>query len=252
MQHLVSIITPVYNSSKYLSHAVESVLNQTYPFFEMIIVDDGSTDESSEMAAQYAIKDSRIKFFKNEKNRGAWYARNVALEASSGKYIAFLDSDDWWLPEKLEKQIRFMETENCVFCFSSYYLVKEEGCSSKRIVSAPKSISYDDLLRRSAIGCLTVVVDVEQTGLFRMPNISSCEDTATWLSILKKGHIAQSLQEPLAYYQTKPGVLWGTPLSKIFTRWHVYRGLEGLSFLRSLRCHVESALYALSKRILRY
>jgi teichuronic acid biosynthesis glycosyltransferase TuaG len=249
MNSLVTVITPVYNSSSYLRQCIESVLSQTYKNFEYIIVDDSSTDESSSIISEYSVKDSRIRVVRSQTNQGVSHARNMALDLAKGRYVAFLDSDDWWMPHKLEKQIEFMNANNYVFTFTPYYLGKENGEPTDKLISVPPYVDYQGLLRRTVIGCLTVVIDIEAIGKFKMPALESGQDTLTWLKILKKGHMAYSLNEPLAYYRRKEGILWGTRLKTLRTKWYMYRDLEGLSFGSSLFNFISYAIYAFKKRV---
>ena len=162
---LVSIITPSYKSEKFISQTIESVLGQTYQNWEIIIVDDVSPDNSNKIIEEYSKKDSRIKLIKLEKNSGAAVARNIAIEESKGRYIAFLDADDIWKPEKLEKQIEFMRKNNYAFTYTAYEKVDENGVVFGKI-GVPLKVSYNQLLRTCVIGCLTAVYDREKLAKF--------------------------------------------------------------------------------------
>lgn len=182
----VSIITPVYNSEKFINDTISSVLNQTYTNWEMILVDDCSTDNSKKIINEYVEKDSRFKYIKLSQNSGAAVARNTAIKAATGRFLAFLDSDDAWEPEKLDLQIKFMIENKVGFSFTSYKIVDENGKPTGKIVSVPSTINYEELLKNTIIGCLTVVIDKDVVGDIQMPNLRARQDFVTWLSILKK------------------------------------------------------------------
>ncbi|MGM7702931.1 glycosyltransferase family 2 protein [Pseudalkalibacillus sp. Hm43] len=229
----VSVITPSYKSSKFIGDTISSVLNQTYKNWEMIIVDDCSPDNSVEVIEEYVQKDSRIKLHQLSENSGAAVARNTAIDMADGKYIAFLDSDDLWLPEKLEKQVRFMEENKSVFSFTEYRIMDEEGSPTDITVKIPKEMSYRDLLKRTVIGCLTVMVNIEETGKVQMPNIRARQDLALWLSILRRGYVAHGIQEELAMYRKVKGSVSSNKFKMIKKNWTVYRDLEKIGPIRS-------------------
>ncbi|HRS68168.1 MAG TPA: glycosyltransferase, partial [Paludibacteraceae bacterium] len=162
MNQLVSIITPAYNSSKFIEETIQSVLAQTYTDWELLITDDCSTDITLEIVEKYAAQDSRIKFFVLDQNSGAAAARNNSLARAQGKYIAFLDSDDLWLPQKLAWQLSYMQEHDCAFSFSDYTLMNEDGVDLNKVIHAPKKINYHHYLRNTIIGCLTVMIDKEK------------------------------------------------------------------------------------------
>src|SRR5690625_5205046 len=187
VSQLVTVITPTYNSENYIAETIESVLNQTYKHFEMIIVDDGSKDKTVKIIEQYLKKDDRLKMIRLKQNQGAAVARNTAINNANGRYLAFLDSDDLWLPEKLEKQLKFMQEKDVAFSFTKYVRMKENGELTKNISKAPETITYNDLLKHCVIGCLTVILDKEKIDTIQMENIRRRQDYALWLSITKKG-----------------------------------------------------------------
>ena len=199
MSPLVSIITPSYNSETYIDETILSVLAQTYQDWEMLIVDDSSTDKSLEILKSYALQDTRIKLLINEENLGAAESRNKAVEASLGDYIAFLDSDDIWLPLKLEKQIGLMENENVLMSYSSYDTMDEKS----KVVSTfivDEKVTYNDLLKTSIIGTLTTIYNAKELGKIYFKDVGH-EDYIMKLQILKKIKFAQGIQEPLARYR---------------------------------------------------
>ena len=249
MNNLVSIITPSFNSSKYIKETVDSVLRQTYENWELIIVDDGSKDSSANIIKDLTNTDTRIKGFYFDKNIGAAEARNVAIQQAKGKYIAFLDSNDLWELEKLEKQISFMQTEDIAFSFSTYQPMSEDGSKLYSIIHAPKIVTYSAYLKNTIIGCLTVVIDREKAGDFEMPNIRSSHDMALWLLIMKRGFDAYGLDENLARYRIVSASNTSSKWRAAKDVWKIYREVEKLSFLYSSWCFLNYAFNALVKRI---
>ena len=164
MSELVSIITPTYNAEKYIRETLQSVLNQSYQNWEMILADDASTDHTISIIEGFAAKDSRIKLFKLPENRGNGFARNAALEKATGKYIAYLDADDLWFPEKLEKQIQFLKTNNLPFTFSFYDSIDEMGNDLNRRVESPNPLTYKQLFFCNYVGNLTAIYDADYFG----------------------------------------------------------------------------------------
>jgi teichuronic acid biosynthesis glycosyltransferase TuaG len=247
MNSLVSIITPSYNSAKFIKQCIESVIAQTYTNWEMLIVDDYSADNSLQILKKY--NDKRIQLIELDKNVGASESRNVAIRKAKGKYIAFLDSDDLWEPQKLEKQISFMETEDIAFSFSTYQPMSDDESKLYSIIHAPKIVTYSSYLKKTIIGCLTVVIDREKTGDFEMPNIRSSHDMALWLIIMKRGFYAYGLNENLARYRNVSISNTASKWRAANDVWMVYRKIEKLSFLYSFWCFLNYAFNAIIKRI---
>jgi len=247
MNNLVSIITPSYNSSRFIEECIDSVLSQTYDNWELLIVDDCSSDNSCEMIRKY--NDNRISLIELEKNIGAAEARNIALRKAKGKHIAFLDSDDLWESQKLEKQISFMETEDIAFSFSTYQPISEDGSRLHSIINAPKIVTYSSYLKNTIIGCLTVVINREKTGDFEMPNIRSSHDMALWLLIMKRGFDAYGFDENLARYRIVSASNTASKWHAAKDVWKVYREIEKLSFFYSSWCFLNYAFNALIKRM---
>ncbi|MBT6650493.1 MAG: glycosyltransferase, partial [Flavobacteriales bacterium] len=235
--------------SKYIKETVDSVLRQTYENWELIIVDDGSKDSSPNIIQDLTNTDTRIKGFYFDKNIGAAEARNVAIQQAKGKYIAFLDSNDLWELEKLEKQISFMQTEDIAFSFSTYQPMSEDGSKLYSIIHAPKIVTYSAYLKNTIIGCLTVVIDREKAGDFEMPNIRSSHDMALWLLIMKRGFDAYGLDENLARYRIVSASNTSSKWRAAKDVWKIYREVEKLSFLYSSWCFLNYAFNALVKRI---
>lgn len=245
---LVSIITPVYNAEKFVAETIKSVQAQSYTNWEMILVDDVSSDNSEKIIKEFQEKDNRIKYIKLKENSGAAVARNMAIENAKGRYIAFLDSDDLWKPEKLEKQIKFMNDNNYGFTFTSYELMKEDGTKLNKLVKVPNRIDYDGLLKNTIIGCLTVVVDREIVGDFRMPLLRKGQDTATWLKILKTYEYCYGINENLAEYRLVQGSISSNKIGALKRTWNTYRNVERLNFIKCSYVFTCYTLNAIKKR----
>lgn len=246
----VSIITPVYNAEKFLPTTITSVLEQTYKNFEYLLIDDCSSDESRNILADYAETDERIKVIKQATNQGAAVARNAGLEAAKGQYIAFIDSDDQWLPDKLAKQLDFMTTRQSAFSYTAFALLYEDGTVKKEKVAVPEKLNYSGLLKNTAIACSTVIIDRQMVGDFRMPLVRKGQDTATWLMLMRERHIsADGLQEVLNLYRQVEGSISNNKLSALKRTWHTYYHLENLPFWRASYYFICYALNALRRRL---
>jgi glycosyltransferase len=229
----VTIIMPSYNSENFIIESIESVLAQTYSNWELIIVDDCSPDDSNKIIAKYIDSDSRIKLIKLQKNSGPAIARNMAIETANGRYIAFLDSDDVWLPNKLEKQIKFMQDNDLAFTYSSYKLVGEDNEGLGLFITKDK-ISYFDMLKTCSVGCLTAIYDTEKIGKQYMPLILKRQDYGLWLKILKLIGETRGILEPLATYRIRKNSVSSNKVKAAKYQWKIYREIEKLSFLKSL------------------
>lgn len=215
MSSLVSIITPNYNCACFIAQTINSVLSQTYKNWEMLIVDDCSTDGSYEIALEYAAKDVRIKVFRNERNSGAAISRNKAIKESKGEYLAFLDSDDLWAPEKLERQLKFMQENNCDFSFTEYEHIDENGKSLHKKAKVIKKIGYKNYFLHCWTGCLTVVYKQDVNCKIYGPNVKNNNDYALFLEVLKSGAKAMGLKECLAFYRIHTGSISRNKFKKI-------------------------------------
>ena len=219
----VSIITPTYNCAKFISQTIKSVLAQTYDNWEMIIVDDCSTDDTRAIVSQFTAADTRIKYFCLNENSGAAIARNKALELSSGRWIAFLDSDDLWLPTKLEKQVKFMEENDVAFSYHKYTEISENGVDLGIEVGGIKKVNKFQMFSCCWPGCLSVMYDRERIGLIQIKNIKKNNDTAIWLKVIKKSP-CYLLDERLAKYRRRQGSI--TPQSiwkRIWAHYPLFR-----------------------------
>lgn len=230
----VTVVTPAYNAERFIDQTIESVLDQTYPNWEMVIVDDSSTDRTVEIIKEYTEKDARIKLIELEENSGSAVARNTAMDHATGKYLAFLDSDDLWLPEKLEKQVAFMEKKDIAFSFTKYRQMLEDGTSTNATTDAPDTVGYDRLMKHCVIGCLTVMLDKEKIGSERMVNIRTRQDYAFWLTLTRKGFLAYGLPEVLANYRLVENSISSNKFKAAKQNWYVYRHIEKQSLWKSI------------------
>lgn len=245
----VSIIMPSYNAAKFIAASIQSVIEQTYRNWELLITDDCSKDDTINIIKKFQEIDNRIQLFSTGKNSGAAAARNISLQNATGKYIAFLDSDDTWISNKLETQIKFMKKNNIAFSFSNYSVMKEDGTPTGNIIHAPKVIGYHGYLRNTIIGCLTVIIDKEKTGSFMMPNIKSSHDMALWLLIMKRGFKAYGLQKTLANYRLVSTSNTAKKWKAAKDVWKVYREIEHINPIYSTICFVGYAINAIIKRL---
>lgn len=231
---LVSIITPSYNCADYIGETIASVQAQSYTNWEMIIVDDCSADNSREIVRQYADKDMRIKLHVLAQNSGAAVARTTAMHAAAGRFMAFLDSDDLWVPEKLEKQLVFMHENHHAFTCTSYIQIDFSGKDLARTVKSPKRVSYDRLLLDCPVGNSTVMYDVGKMGKFEVPNIRKRNDDALWLKMLKREKYIWGMPDVLMKYRIRPGSISSKKIDLVKYHWTLYRDIEHLSIVRSL------------------
>ncbi|MCR5507522.1 MAG: glycosyltransferase [Lachnospiraceae bacterium] len=246
---LVSVIVPVYNAGKWIEDTILSVKSQTYRDWELILVDDGSTDDSVEVIKGF-VDDRIILVDPGAKNMGAAHARNRGVETAKGRYISYIDADDLWSPDKLEKQLAFMEENEAAFSFTGYEFADESGVGVSKIVRVPKTITYRQALKNTTIFTSTVMFDMEKLGKddIMMPDVPS-EDTATWWKVLKKVHKAYGLDEALTLYRRSGGTLSSNKMTAIQRIWNLYRNVEGLNPVYSAFCFVIWAVRALLRRI---
>lgn len=234
MNDLVSILTPTYNTEKFIRSTIESAQNQTYTNWEMILVDDASTDNTVSIIEEFVKKDSRIKLFKLPQNRGNGFARNAALEKSTGKYIAYLDADDLWFPEKLEKQIQFLKANNLHFTFSFYDSIDEEGNDLNRRVESPNPLTYKQLFFCNYVGNLTAIYNAEYFGKIILETSQKRQDWRIWLTILKQIKIAKPVPESLAFYRIRKDSVSSSKFKLIKHNFGVYREFHGYNFVFSI------------------
>lgn len=235
---LVSILIPTFNSVQFIAEAIASVQQQTYSNWEIIVVDDASTDGTGALISKIMETDVRIQLQVLENNLGTGVARNTALAKAKGKYISFLDADDLWKPEKLEKQINFMQTNNLPFTFSFYDCIDEQGKSLNRRIEAPRNLSYRQLFFCNYVGNLTGIYDVEYFGKISISSIRKRQDWMHWLTILKKIKTAQPVPESLAFYRIRDNSLSTSKTALIQYNFSVYRQFHGFNFVVSILCMI--------------
>lgn len=247
---LVSIVTPVYNAERFIQETVDSVLAQTYTEFELILVDDCSSDDSVAIIEQNQQNDNRIKLVQLKENSGAAVARNAGIAAAQGQYIAFIDSDDRWTENKLTKQLGFMKKNDVSFSYTNFALVNEEGAIIKEQVDLPMTLDYDGLLKNTAIACSTVVIDRHAIGDFRMPLVRKGQDTATWLMLMRERKAAAfGLNEVLNYYRQVEGSISSDRFGALKRTWHTYRNIERLPLLKCVYYFSFYVFNAIKRRV---
>lgn len=242
----VSIVTPAFNAAATIGRCIESVRSQSFGDWEQIIVDDGSSDETVEVVRRYASGDNRLRLVQQGKNRGAGPARNAAIATARGRYIAFLDADDEWYPEKLEKVLQFMKSKGAPFAYHDYDIFGKDG-AHRVTTSAPGSMTYRDLLKNTAIGCLTVVIDGEKIRIPEMPAIPLRQPLVAWLSILSTGVVARKAEGVHAAYHLTENSISSNKVKAIIWTWKVYRQFERIPRLASARLMVGYVFNAVVK-----
>lgn len=231
---LVSIIMPTYNSEKFILKTIESVINQSYKNWELIITDDHSTDNTVELIKSSYVNENRIRVYPLSINQGAAVARNNSIKEAKGRYIAFLDSDDIWFPRKLEKQLAFMQKTKCDLTYSSFIVVNEKG-EKKGYVNADNKVTYKSLLKRDTIGCLTVMYDTAKNGKVYMPLIRKRQDWALWLNILKQDNvISLGIKDTLAQYTLRQDSLSSNKIKLLKYTWQIFYKIENMSIILSV------------------
>jgi teichuronic acid biosynthesis glycosyltransferase TuaG len=245
---LVSIIMPCYNSSIYINLSIEAIINQTYTNWELLITDDNSSDNTINIINEYMSFDKRIKLFKLKINSGAAIARNNSIKNSNGRFIAFCDSDDIWIPNKLDRQLTFLIQNNFSLIYSAYQKI-DNANNLGAIIKVPHIISYNDLLKTCSMGCLTVMYDSKKIGLNYFPIIRIRQDYALWLTILKKIKVAYGLNEVLAYYRTRNNSISSNKFKSAFYHFRVLRKIANLSFFKSTYYFLFYIFYGFTKYI---
>lgn len=252
MEKLVSIIVPVYNIEKYIRETIDCVRKQTYENWELLLVEDCSTDNTVKVIEDYLVKlrDERIRLIRQDANVGAARTRNRGLEEARGRYIAYLDADDLWLPDKLEHQLIFMEKKQAAFSFTSYEFADEEGRGTGKVVKVPETLAYKEALKNTTIFTTTVMFDTDKISkeLLTMPVIKS-EDTALWWKILRNGYEAYGLDENLVKYRRAGKSLSSNKLEAVRRIWNLYRKAEGMGVMSSAYHFCFWAVRAVLRRI---
>lgn len=252
-EYKVSIVMPCYNASDTIVDSIQSCLRQTHLNFELLIVDDGSTDNSVLLIQSYVDVDSRVILLKNRYGKGAAGARQTAIDASSGRFISFLDSDDLWLEFKLEKQIEYMIKHDVGFSFSNYQIFSSKDSIHKNLplFSAPLVVNYDNLLKNCPIGCLTVMLDKNKFEHIVIPPIPK-EDYACWLRLLRNGTRAHNIGLTTALYRKGNSSLSSNKFTEISKQWFVIRYAENSGFLKSIQCITNYCFSGLIKHLYSY
>ena len=248
-QPLVSVIMPCYNMASFVSDSIKSVIAQTYPHWELLIVDDASSDETVNIIKSYAQADSRIKFAIKKQNSGISDTRNQCIQMAQGQFLAFLDADDIWHPEKLEKQLSFMLAKNIGFTYSTYDWIDEDGKIMNKFINTIGNLDYKTYLRNTIIGCSTVMVNKAITGDVFVPKFRTSEDTATWLDILRKGLMAYAIDESLVSYRIRRKSASSNKIRASIDLWKVYRQHEKLPFFKAIYYFSCYAFNAVKKRL---
>jgi len=230
---MVSIVMPAHNVCAFLAESIRSILAQTYPFWELLIIDDASGDNTFEVAQTFQKKDPRIKPVRLPTNQGAGFARNVGIKASEGEYIAFLDADDIWLPFKLERQLEFMQKHDLKVSYASYELIDEQSESLNLVVKALKELSPQKILKANYVGNLTGVYHAHSLGKIYCPPIRKRQDWALWIHAIRKAGGARGIEEVLAQYRVRKHSLSGNKWEMLRYNYTVYRNVLGYSGLRS-------------------
>ena len=250
---LVSIVMPCYNGEEFIRHSIESVLSQTYACWELIVCDDSSIDNSREIIQEFAKRDSRIRFIVNSHAKGAAGARNSCIDLAEGRYIAFLDADDLWRPEKLERQLQFMVEKRAALSFSAYEVITESGELVRECISVPETITKNQYLGNTIIGCLTVMIDKTKFSQeIVMPNLRSSHDVALWVDLLSEIGVGFGYQKVLASYRLVGTSNTSNKFIAAKEVWLVYRNYLKFGLLKSAFYFVQYAFNALLKRGFRF
>ncbi len=250
-EDLVSIITPVYNAEKFLLDTIKTIEEQTYKNWELIFVNDCSNDKSAKIIEEKIKENNKIKLINLEQNSGAAIARNTGITNSKGKYIVFIDADDLWNKEKLEKQIKFMKETNCSFSFTGYEFANENGIGNGKIVNVPKIITYKQALKNTTIWTSTVMFDMSKLTKEQiyMPNVKRGQDTATWWKVLKQIPYAYGIDEVLSYYRRTNDTLSSNKIKALKRTWNLYRNVEHLNVFYSFYNFCWYVLNAIKRRV---
>jgi len=230
---LVSVVIPTYNSENYIEEALTSVLTQSHTHFEVLIVDDASTDRTIDIITQFSKGDSRVVIEKLETNSGAAVARNVAIKKAKGAYISFLDSDDKWLNNKLEVQLAFMKQKKCAVVYSSYHCMNEEGDMLSKKVHVLPRLSFQKILKCNYIGNLTGMYSAEKLGKIYAPNIRKRQDWGLWICAIKKAGYAYGIPTPLAVYRERKDSISSNKIQMIKYNFKIYKDFLKFSYIKS-------------------
>jgi len=244
----VSVILPIYNAWPFLKESVHSVLNQSYSDWELIAIDDGSTDSGAAWIRKLAESEPRIQVVGLPQNSGTAYARNQGIVRARGRFLAFLDSDDIWHRDKLSVQTQWMIDQEASFTFTSYRRLDEHN-RDRGVVNAPHAVSYTQILKGNPIGCSTVILDASRLGPLQMPSLRLRQDYALWLQLLRDGHTALGIDSVFTTYRVRSDSLSANKLRAARYQWNVYRNEEKLGRLYSLYCFAHYAIHGARRRV---
>lgn len=245
----ISIIMPVFNAKKYIDSSILSVLSQTYNDWELIVIDDCSTDGTYDYLLKKYSSHSKVKLLKNVTNSGAGKSRNLGLRNASGKLIAFIDADDVWLPYKLEKQLVFMLENKSAIVHASYSFINEAGAPIPGRVNVSQHVDLNSYMRNTEIGMSTVLINREIIGRFEFPPIRIHEDASLWLDILGRGFIANGINEVLVNYRVRKGQLSGNKVSAAWSTLNLYLSVTDISLPNRLKNYCFYACNGIYKRL---
>jgi teichuronic acid biosynthesis glycosyltransferase TuaG len=232
---LVSIITPSWNVERFIEETIRSVQAQTFADWELLIADDCSTDHTPQLIEAISERDRRVKLIRQPKNGGPAVARQASIHRAQGRYLAFLDSDDLWLPSKLERQLAFAREKRAALSYTAFRRINETNSTIGRLIEVPPSLTYRQLLKNTSIATLTALVDREIAGQVAMRD-EGYDDFCLWLSILRPGHTAFGLNEDLARYRVRGSSVSSRPVRSAKWVWHIYRNVEHLPLIKSAWC----------------
>lgn len=251
MKNLISIVVPVYNASRFLDETIKTVREQTIDNWELIFVDDCSTDNSDEIIKQYMKIDKRIKYFKQDQNEGPALARNRGIDEAKGNFLCFLDADDMWDKDKLEKQLNFMLEKEVAFSYTSYEFATFDGIPTGKKVKAKEILTYKEVLKNNIISTITVMFNLNliDKELIKMPNLKYVEDTATWFKILRNGFKAYGLSDVYSYYRRSSNTESSNKFKTQKRLWNLYRKEEKMGFFKSLYTLGVKNINAIKRRI---
>jgi teichuronic acid biosynthesis glycosyltransferase TuaG len=243
---VVSIVMPAYNAAAHVAMAVQSVAAQTLADWELWVVDDSSTDATAVVVERLAERDRRIRLLRQDRNGGPAVARQRGLDVARARYVAWLDSDDLWLPDKLAAQLDFMRETGAALTFTAYRRISEDGSRTGRLVDVPRTLSYRGLLKHTAIATSTVLLDRARTGPLTVPR-THYDDYALWLALLERGEVAHGLQRDLMRYRVVRGSLSRNKGRSAWWVWRTYRDVRGMGHVDSAWCFAHYAVRALAK-----
>lgn len=230
---LISVIMPAYNASEFIAESIRSVQQQTYGNWELLVIDDASTDTTPEIAEEIIAQDPRIKLHRLPANQGAGFARNIGIKASQGDYISFLDADDLWMPEKLKTQLDFMMRHNATVCYSSYELIDEKGNSLNQKIEALEDLSFKKLLRANYVGNLTGIYNAQKLGKIYCPLIRKRQDWGLWLLATRKAGQAKGIKTCLAKYRIRKNSISNNKFEMLRYNYSIYRKVLKFSAAKS-------------------